>query len=465
MNKKYLIFVIVFFVVIWSVHVVPYLLIAKKFNLNRESLGAETWLEVEKNETVKICLDSKVKIWETSLNTEILNDSCLKFQVPELNGINTINIKFPDSDSAYKINLAVGMKYLNFKDEETLYGNDAYQMIPYEEKIVYVTGSYLVDKYPVTNCDFLQLLWDEIPLNSPQIDTMENDFTKFWVQKKESRKNNEKCITHDSAASTIPLYLAMKYANIRSVRDGLKPYYIFSNTSNKFVQIDRKARSVNRNGVEEVPEHHYFIVYHDFIEHENNLIEVYDNSSSDGYRLPYYDEWVMLARAGDKKNNVPWGNSTSFNEISKYAKFEDKVSCSDLKDLGLLQKIISFFHWCKNDYESGPVGKLLPNGFGLYDMFGLVEEQVLFEKHNYSRDNYNVFFIIEPKEEKKRNPLRCIDDCPACLKGGIHRSDLERIDYSFISNDYFPKYSGGFRLIRNIGNNAKWTEVKSNSQE
>ena len=101
------------------------------------------------------------------------------------------------------------------------------------------------------------------------------------------------------------------------------------------------------------------------------MIEVYDNSSSDGYRLPYYDEWVMLARAGDKKNNEPWGNSTSFNEISKYAKFEDKVSCSDLKDLGLLQKIISFFHWCKNDYESGPVGKLLPNGFGIIIMFFL----------------------------------------------------------------------------------------------
>ena len=460
MNKKYLIFVIVFFVVIWSVHVVPYLLIAKKFNLNRESLGAEIWLEVEKNETVKICVDAKVCTWETSLNTEILNDSCLKFQVPELNGINTINIKFPDSDSSYKINLAVGMKYLNFKDEETLYGNDAYQMIPYEEKIIYVTGSYLVDKYPVTNCDFLQLLWDEIPLNSPQIDTMENDFTKFWVQKKESRKNNEKCITHDSAASTIPLYLAMKYANIRSLREGLKPYYIFSNTHSESVRIDR-MKQVNQNGKKEVPNHHYFIAYKDFIEHENKLIEVSVDSSSDGYRLPYYDEWVMLARAGDKKNNAPWGNSTSFNEISKYAKFEDKVNCFDLKDLGLLQKIISFFHWCKNDYESGPVGKLLPNGFGLYDMFGLVEEQVLFEKHNVLRDN--AILMVDPRSiaERERNPFRCIDDCPACLKGGIHRSDLERINYGYISNDYFPKYSGGFRLIRNIGNNAKWTEVKS----
>ena len=431
----------------------------KNIDLKRDSLSSETWLEVEKNETVKICVDAKVRTWETSLNTEILNDSCLKFQVPELNGINTINIKFPDSDSVYKINLAVGMKYLNFKDEETLYGNDAYQMIPYEEKIIYVTGSYLVDKYPVTNCDFLQLLWDEIPPNSPKIDTMENDFIKFWVNRKETGTHNEKCIVHDAAVNTIPLYLAMKYANIRSVRNGLKPYYIFSNTHSESVRIDR-MKQVNQNGKKEVPNHHYFIAYKDFIEHENKLIEVSVDSSSDGYRLPYYDEWVMLARGGDK-NNTPWNESASFNEISKYAKFEDKVSCSDLKDLGLLQKIISFFHWCKNDFESGPVGELLPNGFGLYDMFGLVEEQVLFEKHNVLRDN--AILMVDPRSiaERERNPFRCIDDCPACLKGGIHRSDLERINYGYISNDYFPKYSGGFRLIRNIGNNAKWSEVKS----
>ena len=324
MNKKYLIFVIVFFVVIWSVHVVPYLLIAKKFNLNRESLGAEIWLEVEKNETVKICVDAKVCTWETSLNTEILNDSCLKFQVPELNGINTINIKFPDSDSSYKINLAVGMKYLNFKDEETLYGNDSYQMNPFSKKIVQVSGSYLVDKYPVTNCEFLQLLWNEIPQKSSKIDSMKNDFINFWVNRKESGTRNEKCIAHDSAASSIPLYLAMKYANIRSVREGLKPYYIFSNTRSKYVRIDGRAMSVNRNNVEKVPEHHYFIPYHDFKEHVNNIIEVYDDSSSDGYRLPYYDEWVMLARGGNK-NNTPWKDSASFKEISKYAKFDDKI--------------------------------------------------------------------------------------------------------------------------------------------
>ena len=434
----------------------------RNVNLSRDSLSSETWFEVEKNETVEICFDAKVRAWETSLDTEILSDSCLKVQIPTLIGVNTINVKLSSSDHSRKINLTVGMKYLDFKNEETLYGNDSYQMLPFEKKIVHVTGSYLVDKYPVTNCEILQLLWNEISEKSPKIESMENDFIKFWVNRKELGASNGKCIVHDSAASAIPLYLAMKYANIRSVREGLKPYYIFSNTRSRFVRIERRAMSVNRNNVEKVPEHHYFIPYHDFKEHVNNIIEVYDDSSSDGYRLPYYDEWVMLARGGNK-NNTPWKDSASFKEISKYAKFDDKIKCSDLDESDFFDKIKSYFHWCKNDYESGPVGKLLPNGFGLYDMFGLVEEQVLLEKHNYSRDGYNVFYCVQRKEEKKREPFECINNCPACLKGGISRSDLERIDYSYISKDYFPKYSGGFRLIRNIGNNAKWEGRESES--
>ena len=134
MKKKLCVVVLWFALIVCSLFCTSCSDDLKNIDLKCDSLSSETWLEVEKNETVKICIDSKVSMWETSLDTEILNDSCLKFQVPELNGINTINIKFPDSDSAYKINLAVGMKYLNFKDEETLYGNDAYQMIPYEEK-------------------------------------------------------------------------------------------------------------------------------------------------------------------------------------------------------------------------------------------------------------------------------------------------------------------------------------------
>ena len=74
----------------------------KYIALNRSSLKAETWLEVEKNDSLKVCIDTKVRTWETSLDTEVLNDSCLKFQVPTLIGVYPINVKFFDSDSAYK---------------------------------------------------------------------------------------------------------------------------------------------------------------------------------------------------------------------------------------------------------------------------------------------------------------------------------------------------------------------------
>ena len=55
--------------------------------------------------------------------------------------------------------------------------------------------------------------------------------------------------------------------------------------------------------------------------------------------------------------------------------------------------------------------------------------------------------------------------CPSYLKEGDAHSDWRYISYDYISSNYYDGCSSGFRLIRNIGNNAKWTEVKSNSQE
>ena len=54
--------------------------IQKNIELSQDSLGKEFWLETEKNETVKICLDHKTFAWETSLSSAIYNDSCLAFQ-------------------------------------------------------------------------------------------------------------------------------------------------------------------------------------------------------------------------------------------------------------------------------------------------------------------------------------------------------------------------------------------------
>ena len=86
--------------------------IKRTLNVSRDTLDKENWLEVEKNEIVKICADQKVLAWETSLSSNIKNDSCLAIQAPTLIGVESINIYFPDADSSFKLNLAVGMKYM-----------------------------------------------------------------------------------------------------------------------------------------------------------------------------------------------------------------------------------------------------------------------------------------------------------------------------------------------------------------
>ena len=405
-------------------------LIERIIDVSRDSLNNENWQEVEKNEVVKICLDDHVHKWETSLKSAIFNDSCLVFQAPTLIGVDTLNVYFSDADSSHKINLAVGMKYLNFKNEEVLLGyyeeDDEEMRLMLEnvgmrendpERLKSITGTYLVDKYPVTKCEFTQIMWDSIPTNPKS----RIPYTMQWMRRKTLSERNKNCVTQDSAAKTVSLYLAMKYANARSVREGLRPYYKFELTDLDDWEILSKGK--------------YVIGYYDFITHDQGYIQVSTDSSSDGYRLPYYDEWMMLARGGDKKNKAPWGDTTAtYEEVSKYAVFATPKSVN----------------------ISDKVGQKKPNGYGLYDMFGLAEEHVLFESYN---------------------PFPAHRGLPSCKKGGQYQIEAEecRTFSNGFHNPCWKQYNygyseigpmpAGFRLIRNIGNNAKWSEVKSDSQE
>ena len=397
--------------------------IQRTFDVNRDSLRKELWLEVEKNEIVKICVDMPVVAWETSLKSSILNDSCLAFQIPTLIGVETVNVYFSEADSSKKINLAVGMKYLDFKNEEVLLGynerefgariNPVWNCRSHgeadPERYISVTGTYLVDKRPVTQCEIVQMMWDSIPNNVQS----ERAFLKNgWISRKKTTERNGFCVVHDSAANTISIYQAMKYANARSIREGLKPYYIFS-------AINAQSSRIQSKGL-------YDICNTDFTIQKNEYIRVSVNYSSDGYRLPYYDEWMMFARGGDKKNKAPWGDTTAtFEEVSKYAKFTYEED-DDLFDAGL-------------------VGQLKPNGYGLYDIFGLVEEHVLFEE---------------------LNPFCYLKERPSCFKGGnTHITETWKdVNYAYRTPNYTGCQPGGFRLIRNIGNNAKWSDVKSDKE-
>ena len=44
------------------------------------------------------------------------------------------------------------------------------------------------------------------------------------------------------------------------------------------------------------------------------------------------------------------------------------------------------------------------------------------------------------------------------------RSYWKQINYGYNRSNNTSGMPGGFRLIRNIGNNAKWTEVKSEAK-
>jgi len=400
--------------------------IERIFDVIRDSLGEENWLEVEKNENVKICVDQKVFAWKTVLKSSVLNDSCLVFQAPTLVGVETVDVSFSEADSSHKINLAIGMKYLNFKNEEVLLGfntcreNQLVGLCKNEdpERLVSVTGTYLVDKYPVTNCEFTQLMWDSIPATSLyRNESLRKDYYEDWLNRKRAYTRNENCITQDTAANTVSLFQAMKYANARSIREGLKPYYIFTPVE-EYAERESILSTTQR-----------IVTRRDFTIHDINYIQVSDDSTSNGYRLPYYNEWMMFARGGDKKNMAPWGDSSgTFEKTKKYARFKTKM--------------VSF--------ETEPVGQLTPNGYGLYDMFGLVQEHVLLKSSLFRGD---LGFA-------------------SCLKGGDYHVSLEDGSddtlspyWKWISYGYYEPghqgYGAGFRLIRNIGNNAKWTYLKS----
>jgi formylglycine-generating enzyme required for sulfatase activity len=400
--------------------------IERIFDVIRDSLGEENWLEVEKNENVKICVDQKVFAWKTVLKSSVLNDSCLVFQAPTFVGVETVDVSFSEADSSHKINLAIGMKYLNFKNEEVLLGfntcreNQLVGRCKNEdpERLVSVTGTYLVDKYPVTNCEFTQLMWDSIPATSLyRNESLRKDYYEDWLNRKRAYTRNENCITQDTAANTVSLFQAMKYANARSIREGLKPYYIFTPVE-EYAERESILSTTQR-----------IVTRRDFTIHDIKYIQVSDDSTSNGYRLPYYNEWMMFARGGDKKNMAPWGDSSgTFEKTKKYARFKTKM--------------VSF--------ETEPVGQLTPNGYGLYDMFGLVQEHVLLKSSLFRGD---LGFA-------------------SCLKGGDYHVSLEDGSddtlspyWKWISYGYYEPghqgYGAGFRLIRNIGNNAKWTYLKS----
>ena len=139
-------------------------------------------------------------------------------------------------------------------------------------------------------------------------------------------------------------YDAVKWCNARSQQAGLTPVYY---TDAGFTQVFTTGETAN----------------------------IYANWSANGYRLPTEAEWEKAARGGTNGLRFPWGNTSDFTHANYRsvgpAEFQDYDLGSGYAPPGWgYDPAFLVFSY---PYAS-PVGTFAPNGYGLYDMAGNMEE-------------------------------------------------------------------------------------------
>lgn len=346
------------------------------------------WLEMEKNTIYSVCVDdAHGGIWKAiGLNYREQNKNCI--QLHSGNYVKSAKIQYATKmGNGYTFNLLIGMKYIDLRGEKHLLGLNGPEYKLKEQRIYWDIESQLnnriyldparlesidevlaVDKYMVTECEFVQALWDSIPAN-PLDELLESQ--NFWIQKKKSMTKGGFCDAHDSAAIRIKPYLALVYANIRSLRDGLRPVYSFEESNGRKIEL-------NEDGSFGIHKESFRDSYRDG---HRYYVHVSVDKSANGYRLPYYNEWMALARGGEANYRYIWGNESDSVLASQYAWFgvrdpEDqysKIKAENTSDSRFWLKY-SCGRWLQ---KSRPVGMLKPNPYGLYDIVGLVCENVL----------------------------------------------------------------------------------------
>lgn len=146
--------------------------------------------------------------------------------------------------------------------------------------------------------------------------------------------------------ANVSWYDALKWCNARSQLAGLTPVYY----------TDTNLTLVYTNGT--------------FQQYPYDAQKPFVYWAANGYRLPTEAEWEKAARGGLSGLRFPWGNTISESEANYDGNTNDfsyDLGPNGLNPIGLLDPASTVFN-------TTPVGYFAPNGYGLYDMAGNLQE-------------------------------------------------------------------------------------------
>lgn len=337
---------------------------SRHFSVVQESLlqNRTRWFEVNRNEYVKICpLNFTEKgTWLLSFQAELDSLNCLCLFTDDFTR-SVAALYIPDTSKKNLIDtnwILINQKIVNLSkgSHRVFYG----KKIPSREKRNPESGFRNV------------LLSQDLIVDATEFSIGEAE----WLERKKY-DSIEHAGNKNQPFETTNIY---RYANTRSIRDGLDSVY-------KILPIEQWRKT-------SLP----------FIEKRLNDVVVIDTSAN-GYRIPFYEEWGALQQAGSQ-DDFFWGNE---------------------KD---------------------------PNPFGLYDVYGNALEYVLVK--NDASENYSHALECRVSQEYDQSPA-----CQLFFKMvKVEESKKKKICEGTFNEDGTlierctpykqKKYAKGFRLVRKL---------------